>query len=277
MKRLLITGGSGYLGQHLVPAAIARYDILYTHFQHDPLNLAVARRLNILDRAAVRSLVSAFHPDAIVHTIGSNRSPDMEKVICEGTANIVDAAAQCGARLIHLSSDVVFDGRHGPYHEDDQVNPLHAYGRAKVEAETLVAEYEDHVIVRTSLIYGLEIMDHSTEWIVSNLHAGNQVTLFDDQWRSPIWAESLSQACLELVELDFQGILHVAGVQSMNRADFGQKLLDWWSIDERATLRVGTSDERWPRDCRLDVSLAQALLTTSLPGVDDVLAQHGGR
>ena len=277
MKRVLITGGSSYLGQHLVPAAIDRYDIRYTIFQNDPLALAVARSLDIRDRAAVLSLVDDYRPAAIIHTAGSNRSPDMEVVIHEGTAHVVEAAGRCQARLIHISTDVVFDGRQGPYAESAPPNPQHAYGRAKAAAEALVSDYDDHVLVRTSLIYGLEIMDRSTAWIAATLHAGQIVTLFDDQWRNPVWAESLCQACLELVEPGFRGILHVAGELAMTRADFGLKLLDWWGIDERDGLRIGPSDDRWPRDCRLDVSLAKGLLASTLPGVDEVLTLHHPR
>lgn len=272
MQRVLITGGSGYLGRHLVPLARERYEVHYTYFQNDSLALSGSSRLDMLDREAVLRLAEEFHPDAIIHSAGSNRSPNMEAVIVEGARHIAEAAGLNRARLVHVSTDVVFDGRHGPYREGDQVNPLHAYGQAKAAAEEIVATYADQTTVRTSLIYGLDIMDSSTEWIVASLRAGEEVTLFDDQWRNPVWVHALSQACLELAESTFQGILHVAGEQEMTRADFGLKLLDWWSIGERPGLRLGPSDDRWPRDCRLDISLAQQVLTTRLPGVDEVLA-----
>ncbi len=272
MKRLLITGGSSYFGRHLVSAAIDRYDIRYTFFANDPLVLDIGARLDVRDREAVYSLVDAFRPQAIIHTAGSNRSPDMEAVIIDGATHVVAAAGRCQARLIHLSSDVVFDGRRAPYREGDPVSPLHAYGLAKAKAESIVAGYEEQVTVRTSLIYGLEVMDRSTEWIAATLKSGQEVTLFEDQWRNPIWAESLSQACLELIELSYRGVLHIAGEQEMTRAELGLKLLDWWAIAERSGLRTGPSDDRWPRDCRLDTSLAQSLLSTRLPGVDEVMA-----
>jgi dTDP-4-dehydrorhamnose reductase len=272
--RVLISGGSGYLGQHLVPVALDRCDAHYTYFQNDPLALPGASRLDLIDRAAVLSLADQIRPQAIIHTAGSNRSPNMEAVIENGTRHIVEAARLCQARLIHLSTDVVFDGRQGPYRESDPLNPRHAYGRAKAAAERIVAGHRDHVIIRPSLIYGLRIMDHSTAWIAAGLRAGQEVTLFNDQWRNPVWVEALSQACLELIESTFLGILHVAGRQAMTRAEFGVKMLDWWGIDDRASLRIGPSDDRWPRDCRLDTSLAQRLLATRLPGLDEVLAAH---
>jgi dTDP-4-dehydrorhamnose reductase len=251
-----------------------RYQVHYTYYRNDPLALGSATSVNLLDRETVLTFVQAQAPDVIIHLAGSNRPSNMEAVILEGTDNIVEAAGLVEARLIHLSSDVVFDGRHGPYVESDPVNPVHAYGRAKAAAEAAVKTHANHVIIRTSLIYGLEVMDHSTRWIGDSLRSGKEVTLFEDQWRSPIWVDSLSQACLEMVESDFRGILHVAGEQAMTRADFGLKLLDWWGIGQRDCLRIGSSDDRWPKDCRLDISRAKNQLATELPGVDEVLAKN---
>jgi dTDP-4-dehydrorhamnose reductase len=271
VTRLLITGGSSYLGQHLVPAAAASFDVCYTFFSHDPLGISQGRKLDVRDGPAVHRLVSDFRPDVVIHTAGSNRSPDMENVICLGTEHICKAAEAGDARLIHISTDVLFDGSSPPYRESDRPSPIHEYGRAKAVAEEMVAAVPDHVIIRTSLIYGLEIEDRSTEWIRRALIAGQVVTLFEDQVRNPVWAETLSQACLELAHLDFRGILNVAGNQDMTRADFALKLLDWWGVTERNTLTVGPSGDKWPLDCRLDLSLAQRVLATPLLGVDAVL------
>ncbi len=271
MKRLLITGGSSYLGQHLVPRAIKHYRCLYTTFSHDPLGLPKGVTLDIRNRDLVADLVHDWRPDAIIHTAGSNRSEDMVEVISRGAENITKAASEVGARLIHISTDVIFDGNKAPYRESDPPQPLHQYGKAKAEAEQIVSGHVNHVIIRTSLIYGLDIMDLSTKWIIGTLKAGEQITLFSDQIRNPVWAETLSSACLELCESNFKGILNVAGRQSMSRAELGIRMLDWWRFVDRENLLIDQSDGRWPRDCRLDLSLASRELTTPLLGVDEVL------
>ena len=275
--RLLITGGSSYLGQHLVPRALAFAPeaLLYTCYSNDPLSLPQARQLDLRDAAAVRALVDAFRPEAIIHTAGSNRPAEtMDEVIRLGAAHVTEAARTHGARLIHLSTDVVFDGQSAPYREEDPPSPIHAYGRAKAAAEEIVGPYPDHVIIRTSLIYGLEKLDRGTGWIRDALLAGRPVTLFTDQIRNPVWAPALSHACLELLDLTYTGVLHVAGAQRLSRAEFGQRMLDWWGIDRRGTLRLGHSDpERWPQDCTLAIDRAERLLQTPLPGVDAVLAR----
>ncbi len=272
--RILITGGSSYLGQHLVPLILkqAAVDLRYSYFQHDPLERSQGRRLDMLDKAAVRQLVMEYSPKVIIHTVGSNRGSGIDAIIRQGTSHIVAAAAAVNARLIHISTDVVFNGLDAPYEEGDEPTPVNEYGRAKAAAELIVANYADHVIIRTSLIYGLRQMDHGTRWMSEALRAKQPVTLFSNQRRNPIWVETLCQACLELADSSYTGLLHVAGGQTMSRADFALRMLDWWGIKERSTLTVGPSvGSHWPLDCELNLGRAGNLLSTPLLGVDEVI------
>ena len=277
MTRILITGGSSYLGQHLVPKAIEQHSCLYTFFSHDPLGLPGGTWLDVRDGKSVDQLVNEFRPEAIIHTAGSNRSEDMEQVIVQGASNISTAAMRLASRLVHISTDVIFDGKAGPYRETDVPQPVHAYGRAKVVAERKISRHGDHAIIRTSLIYGLQRMDLSTRWIIDALEANEPVTLFTDQVRNPVWVETLADACIELCQSPFKGIINVAGGQDLTRAELGVRLLDWWGFDRRELLSLGKSDPRWPRDCRLDLSLARSTLRTPLPGVDEVIQMPGNR
>lgn len=274
MARILITGGSSYLGQHLLPLASANHEVHYTYFQNNPGDPPGGIQLDLRNKQQVIDRVQKLKAAVIIHTAGSNRVDDMSQVIVQGTANISQAAALTGARLIHISTDVVFDGRFAPYDETASTAPLHEYGRAKVAAEEHVRKVADHAIIRTSLIYGLHIMDRGTAWMVKALRAGQEVTLFTDQKRNPVWAETLSRACLELAANDYRGILNVAGRQVLSRAEFGQRMLDWWGIEARETLHFGRSDsQRWPQDCTLSIARAEEILTTPLFGVDEVLEQ----
>jgi dTDP-4-dehydrorhamnose reductase len=275
MMRLLITGGGGYLGRHLVPAALqsaANAAVCYTFHQRDPLQLPQGQRLDVRDGAAVHHLVSSFQPDVIIHTAGSNRSADMTSVIEMGARHVAAAAAAVDARLIHLSTDSVFKGDVPPYDETAAPSPVNEYGRAKAAAETIVRRYDNHVIIRTSLVYGLRLMDHGTAWMAEALRHGRPVTLFSNQYRNPIWVDSLCRACLELADHPYTGILNVAGRQVLSRADFALRLLDWWQVSKRETLTIGASEgDVWPLDCRLDLRRATAVLATPLWGVDEVL------
>ncbi len=271
--KLLITGGSGYLGRHLLPLALPEHEVVYTWFQHDPPGLAQGRRLDVRNGTAVIQLAGAFRPQVIIHLAGSNRGDNMDNVIRRGAQNIVTAARAVNARLIHLSTDSIFRGDAAPYDETAVPTPVNSYGRAKADAETIVQSWPNCVIIRTSLIYSLAEIDHGTAWMAAALQAGQPVILFDNQIRNPVWAPSLARACLELAAHEFTGILNVAGRQVLSRADFALKMLDWWGIEPRDTLRIGpAAGSQWPLNCELDLSLAAAVLQTPLPGVDEVIS-----
>lgn len=266
------------MGQHLVPLAVSGFEVCYTYNQNDPLALPIGKQLDVRDETAVFHLISSFQPDVIIHLAGSNRGADMVDVIVQGTMNVTQAAAKANIRLIHMSTDCVFDGLASPYDETAVPTPINAYGHAKTEAEAIVRQRANHVIIRTSLIYSLENMDHGTSWMAAALREGKPVTLFDNQIRNPVWTTTLSQACLELVINDFTGILHVAGSQAMTRAAFSLKMLDYWDVTERDTLTVGPATSgNWPLDLTFDVGLGTAVLDTRLLSVDEVLQTSNKR
>lgn len=271
MSRILITGGSSYLGQHLVPLATSSHTVAYTFYQNNPALPAQSHQLDIRDETAVHNLIFTFQPEIIIHLAGSNQGSQMATVIRQGAGNVMWAAREVGARLIHLSTDAIFRGDAAPYDETAVPDPVNEYGRAKADAEAIVQQHPNYLIARTSLVYGLQKMDHGTRWMAAALQSGQPVTLFNNQMRNPIWVQTLCQAILELVQNEVTGILNVAGNQVISRAEFALKMLDYWQIQPRDRLNVAPASGNWPLNCELDLGRATAVLKTKLPGVDEVL------
>ena len=278
MPTLLITGGSGYLGRHLVRQAAAKWQVVATHFSH-PTALAGCQTtpLDVRDRPAVARLLADLRPTVVIHTAYDMSSPEaMQPVIVEGTRHVAAAACAVGARLVAMSTDVLFDGEHGPYGEADPPNPVTAYGRAKAEAERIVAELcPQAAIVRTSLIYGFDLPDPRTRWVVDSLRHGQPITLYTDELRCPVWVEQLAAVLLELAgkEKEPGGVWHLAGAQALSRYEFGVRLARAYGLDP-AGIRPGQSRDSGairPRDCRLEIVKAQAQLRSPLWGVDKVI------
>jgi dTDP-4-dehydrorhamnose reductase len=278
---MFVTGGSGYLGGWVVRLARAGWDVTATYLTH-PVDEpgAMWRRLDVRDEAAVEALIDEVCPAVIVHTAAANPGyggADFEATNATGARHVARAVAAYGARLIHISSDVIFDGEKGNYVEEDPPSPITPYGRSKALAEEEVrSSRAEAVIVRTSLIYGWRPrLARQVRWIVDDLEAGKPVRLFTDELRCPVWVESLAAAVVELAGLDYTGVLHVAGAQPLSRYEFGLRLLRFHGLDPNPVIpaRCRESGLRRPLDCTLDCSRARSLLRTPLPGVDQVLKQ----
>jgi dTDP-4-dehydrorhamnose reductase len=240
--QLHVTGATGYLGSELL------------RLRPD----ASSERLEVRDAASVRDLFERVRPDVVIHTAYRQDDADIN---IRGSENVARAAAVVGARLVHLSTDVVFDGRKGsPYVEEDPLSPVTEYGRAKAQAEKRVAiAHPEALLVRASLIYG------GAEPSKHELAARDpSLTFFTNEIRSPVQVGDLAASLLELAELGISGPLHVAGADAVSRAEFAELVVD-------GPVRSEPAPETRPHDCSLDSSRAQALLRTRLRGVREVL------
>jgi dTDP-4-dehydrorhamnose reductase len=245
---LLVTGGSGYLGSELVRRS-------------DAVGLRSADA-DVRDAAAVDLILAAHRPDAVIHAAYRQDPPDAWPVNVDGSRHVARAARRLGARLIHVSTDVVFGGRLGrPYVESDRPDPVTEYGRSKAAAEDVVrAEHPDGLIVRTSLIYG-----GATPSKHEAAARDPEKVFFTTELRSPVQVGDLAEALLELVASDVGGILHVAGADDVSRCEFARLVVGH-------EVPCAPGPETRPLDCRLDSSRARSLLQTRLRGVREVLA-----
>ncbi len=286
LPAVLITGGSGYLGRHLTAKASGSFGVYTTYNSRSgQIRAGHSLPLDVTDRAAVLDLVTSLSPQAVVHTAavnpGRGDTQTMMRVNAMGSRYIAEAAIAVGARLVHVSTDVVHDGKDAPYADEAPASPLNAYGRSKARAETNVAEIDPQaVIVRTSLIYGLKEMDRGTASFVKRLTQHKLLILFNDVIRQPIWVETLAEALLKLVSIDFGGTLNIVGRQALSRAEFGRRMLAYWQVDDYDLLVSGAAADisaTIPLNLRLSIDKAEQLLQMTFPGIDQVLALSGQR
>jgi dTDP-4-dehydrorhamnose reductase len=228
-----------------------------------------------------------FRPHGIVHLAvrgdldGCQRNPDEAyRVNVQGTINVARAAAEVGARLIYISTDQVYDGAKGYYEETDPPYPLMVYGRTKLEGEHQAATLcPDVVILRLALLYGWGNPTRPTfiDWMLAQLQAGQEVPLFVDQYRTPLFVIQAAEVISRLIDMsEVRGVFNLGGAERLDRLSFGRKFCEVFALPsqllkpvEMASTAAATPR---PRDCSM-----RSVKISTLLGITLLTAEEGLR
>lgn len=261
MKRILICGSNGLLGQRLslLLCNNTAYEVLNTSRERSFVfdnRLYDYTQLDITHKGDVKSLVSSFQPSVIINAAAATNVDWCEthreeawNVNVVGVEYLVEASRKVGARLIHISTDYVFDGKNGPYAEDAKPNPISYYGKAKLASENAMRTGGiPHAIVRTIVLYGkgIEVKNNFPLWVISSLRSGQRIRCVDDQISNPTHVSDLAQAILKIFELDRAGLYHVCGRETISRYDFALKVAEVFGLDGSLIDRIKTSQLAQP-------------------------------
>jgi dTDP-4-dehydrorhamnose reductase len=247
---LMITGASGFLGRHLMALREQGWQVLAP--PHGSLDVCNLER--------VRHEIQSWEPDVVVH-LAYRR--DDRRTIVDGSRNVAAAAAATGARLIHLSTDVVFAGRDASYTEIDVPDATMEYGQWKAEAELEVHRaHPDAVMVRTSLLYGTDHLSPGQRDVADATTGASTTTYFTDEYRCPVHATDVADAVLRLAEMpEVDGPLHIVGPQALSRAELATAFARHLGFDETrlVTSTLAESGQQRPARVVLDSSRAASL------------------
>ena len=255
---------AGLVGSTLIAIAPDGVEVHATQ-RHAAVVGATAHTIDLADPDEPVGLLARIRPDVVIHT--AYGTADLERDVIAATRSVAAACAIQGAALIHLSSDVVFDGEHAPYTEDAPLVPVHAYGRAKAEAEAdVVTAVPDAAIVRTSLVCATDPLDPRSAWVVDTLRAGEPITLFTDEIRNPVRADDLALMLWDLVALhraERAGPWHLIGPDALSRYELGVLLAEGHGLESSGITAAGSRDQPdpRPRDLTLTAERSAALPT----------------
>jgi dTDP-4-dehydrorhamnose reductase len=269
MKKILITGSNGLLGQKLV----------YKLMNHPTLKLIATARgenrlvqktgyvyetLDITNDQQTIEVLTKYKPDIIINTAAMTNvdacETDRDGAYSMNTLSVKYQVMALEAlkkndpnydpHYIHLSTDFIFDGTHGPLDENEKPNPLSYYAETKLEAEHIVtASSLKWAIARTVLVYG--IVDNMSRsnivlWVKGNLEQGKTINVVDDQFRTPTLAEDLADGCILIAEKVATGIYNISGKDYMNILELAQRVADYYKLDRSLIKPSKSADIKQP-------------------------------
>ncbi len=236
MKSLLVIGGSGLVGTSLIQLASNSMNVNFT-FNNHPYETSKAKGffINLLNNdGSIYNLIKSISPDIVVNTAAyqsvdyCEEEPDMANLLhVESTKEICSACLETSSKLIHFSSNFVFDGKKGQYNENDHPNPISNYGKTRLEAEKIVLKNSTkNVVLRTTVIYGWHKNSKFTNFVLERLSNNLNIDAFTDQYGNPTLVDDLAQCILKIISMDTSGLFHAVGKSCINRYEFAQILAE---------------------------------------------------
>ena len=181
-------------------------------------------------------------------------------------------------KIIHLSTDYVFDGTSGPYKEDDPLNPISIYGKTKLASEHILLEKDiKNLVIRGNVLY--DYSPHASasflNWVVSSLKGNQEIKVVEDQFNNPTWTRSMSDIIELSIENDLEGIIHWGDSEHISRFEFAKLIAKKFSLNESLIKPVLTSELNQPASRPLQSGLSTEKLVNMLdiipPSIDDCL------
>jgi dTDP-4-dehydrorhamnose reductase len=257
MKRILVCGSNGLLGQRLALLfnGESEYEVLHTSHHRTFVQeetLIDYTQLDISNKSDVKSLVSSYRPDVILNAAAMTNVDECEKNRelawkhnVTAVEHLADICRRIDAKLVHVSTDYVFDGKSGNYSETDRAHPVNYYGKTKLAGENVILKSGiDHAILRTVLVYGvgIRVKNNFALWVIDNLSEKREIRCVDDQISNPTHVHDLALAMKSVVDRSISGVYHVSGSEIVSRYGFAVRAAEIFGFDTALIRRVRSSD-----------------------------------
>ena len=245
MKTLLITGAYGQLGDACVKFLKNNYNITLSGVS--PSDGGV--HLDIRSKSSIKKVLSDIDPDVILNLAaltdvdGCELDPQQAKDI--NVSGVKNLCRGFSGHFIQISTDYVFDGKSGPYSEEDQPNPRSVYGKTKLFSDNwLLDNYSKSTIIRTNVLYSYTKRTKASflKWVVDSLNDNQNIKVVNDQWNNPTWTESLSSVIYKIIDNQAFDLYHYGDRDILNRFDFSILISKVFNLDSSLIMPI-SSDE----------------------------------
>lgn len=257
MKKILLTGANGLLGQKLVGLLTQQptVELVATARGENRLPFSdgyTYRSMDITDRQQVLDVIGEVQPDVVIHGAAMTDVDkcEVQKDACwaqnvHAVEYMIEACQKINAFLLHVSTDFIFDGSAGPYDETAEANPISFYGWSKQAGESAVRHANLRwAIARTVLVYGIaHDMSRSNIilWVKKSLEDGKNIKVVTDQWRSPTLAEDLAMGCYLIADQEAEGIFNISGKEVLTPYEMAIQTADYFGLDKSLIAQADAS------------------------------------
>lgn len=284
MKKLLVTGASGFLGWNICQTAKMEWKVFGTVFSR-PVEISGVniQKIDLTNFKELKTLFQKIHPDAVIHTAAKSNpnfcqinQTESHKVNVDASINIAKLCAESSVPCVFTSTDLVFDGLHAPYQEEDTVCPVSVYGEQKVLAEEGMRKYYPMATVcRMALMFGTSEPSAGSfiQPMIKAMRDGQELLLFVDEYRTPLSVKSAVHGLFLALEKPGE-LFHLGGIDRISRYDFGRLLMNILDIQTARVLPCKQKDiimaAPRPPDVSLDSSKAFAMGFKPLPLTEEL-------
>tara|TARA_Y100000813_G_scaffold65365_1_gene46014 strand:+ start:5457 stop:6353 length:897 start_codon:yes stop_codon:yes gene_type:complete len=252
---ILITGSNGLLGQKLVHLLKEKYNVIATSLGSCLISNQsgfIYQSLDITNEYDIGKIFNMYRPKYVINTAAMTNVDACEdyKDLCDdinvkAVGYISKECEKYNSHLIHISTDFIFDGKNGPYVEDDDANPLSYYGLSKWKSEQVLLKSNcKWAILRTIILYGTaENLERNNIvlWARKALKDGQELNIIDDQFRSPTLAEDLAKACYLVIEKEAIGVYNTSGKDIMSIYEMVERMADFYQCDKSKINRISST------------------------------------
>jgi dTDP-4-dehydrorhamnose reductase len=258
--RILVTGSNGLLGQKLVQLIGTKDEYLIATAKSKlviDLPKGEYHSLDITNQSEVEKVIIDTKPDVIINTAAMTQVDhcETEREKCwlnnvTAVENLVKSCEKSRTRLIHLSTDFIFDGTHGPLDESEKPHPLSYYGESKLAAELAIQKSKtEWALLRTVLVFGVtNDMSRSNIvlWVKKSLEEGKTISVVNDQWRTPTLAEDLAMGCYLAAIKKAKGIYNISGYEMMTPYDIAIATAEFFGLDKSLIKQTDSTQFKQP-------------------------------
>ncbi len=289
--KIFITGISGLMGLNLAIHTQSSYDIKGSYYSHPVLIPNISTVKMNLDPLDMKTIISDSKADVVINTIAltdiefCERNPDIAHSINVTAAeNIAKITNTMGAKLVHISSDHIFNGSTPWNTEDTTAMPVNVYAKTKLSAEeAVINSCPNSLVIRTNFYgIGTSIRESFSDWIIRGLSSGSSLSMFDDVYFTPILINDLVDLLLRLITNEASGIYHIAGSDRISKYDFAVILSEIFQL-EHSYIKPSSIDSidhlvKRPKDMSLSSRKTEQAIGIPMPdiksGISRLLEMH---